>query len=385
MLIQCTKKVLDRLHVNSKLAAPAENVAGDFYCWHANIITTDRRKVLIFVNNSTRLTVICYRPKPSVYKKLNEYLAAGIRELFSALGVHSDVIEQYLQKAGAVQISSSGTRSQIARMNKVAEDVAWHSPFFREDQELQTGVSVEMADMPMSEGKTYMVSQERLYEDLCRMMGLPTEKEHWDQVRSCRSYVLKVTLDLENYKIFRTIEAPVYSKFFQLHEAIQKTFGWFGYHLHNFTFYDGEAIPGRSRMYYGMKRRIVITDYEDPEAQHYFETGEQELYSDRQLMLYDLFEDSGSCVYSYDFGDGWEHVVTVEERKQKGGSTNFTLLEKDGERPPEDVGGEGGFEEFMCIMNDPDDLEYENMKRWAEITRAKEESVEEINRNLRWL
>ena len=134
-----------------------------------------------------------------------------------------------------------------------------------------------------------------------------------------------------------------------------------------------------------MKRRIVITDYEDPEAQHYFETGEQELYSDRQLMLYDLFEDSGSCIYSYDFGDNWEHVVTVEERKQKGGSTNFTLLEKDGERPPEDVGGEGGFEEFMRIMNDPDDPEYENMKRWAEVTRAKEESVEEINRNLRWL
>ena len=149
MLIQCTKKVLDRLHIDAKAAAPTEIAVDDFFCWHANIITADRRKVLIFVNNSTRLAVICYRPKPPAYKKMYEYLAAGVRELFSALNVHPEVIEQYLQLAGAAQITTSGTRSQIARMNKVAEDIAWHSPFFREDQELQTGASVELAVFPM--------------------------------------------------------------------------------------------------------------------------------------------------------------------------------------------------------------------------------------------
>ena len=92
-----------------------------------------------------------------------------------------------------------------------------------------------------------------------------------------------------------------------------------------------------------------------------------------------------SCVYSYDFGDDWEHVITVEERKQKDGSTRFVLLEKEGDRPPEDVGGEGGFEEFMRIMSNPEDPEYENMKRWAEVTGAKAESLEEINKKLRWL
>ena len=385
MLIQCTKKVLDRLHLEAKTLAAKDDTADDFFCWHANIITADRRKILMFVNNSTRLAVICYRPKPSAYKKMEEYLSKGIRELFGTLGVHPDVTDRYLQKAGAAKITTTGTRSQIARMNKVAEEVCWLSRFFRDDQELQTGASVELADIPMSEGKSYIVPQQRLYEELCRMSGLPAEKEHWDEVRSCRSYVLKITLDLENYKIYRTIEAPVYAKFYQLHHAIQKTFGWLGYHLHNFTFYDGEVAPGQNRMYYNMTRRLVVTDYEDSEAQFYFEPEEQELYTDRQLMLCDLFEENGSCVYCYDFGDDWEHVITVEERKEEGGSTRFVLLEKEGERPPEDVGGEGGFEEFMRIMNDPDDPEYESMKLWAEGTGPKQETIEEINKKMGWL
>ena len=49
------------------------------------------------------------------------------------------------------------------------------------------------------------------------------------------------------------------------------------------------------------------------------------------------------------------------------------------------TGGEGGFEEFMRIMSNPEDPEYENMKRWAEFTGAKAESLEEINKKLRWL
>lgn len=385
MLIQCTKKVLDRMHLDSNTAALKQNASDDFFCWHANIITAERKKVLVFVNNSTRLAVICYRPKPSVYKKPGEYLTVGIQNLFSTLGVRPEMIKQYLQKAGEAQFTSSGTRSQIARMNKIAEEVLWHSTFFREDQELQTGVSVELADIPVSENKGYMIPQQKLYEELCRMTGLPADAKSLDQVRSCKSLVLRITLDLEKYKIYRVIEAPAYAKFYRLHEAIQKTFGWFDYHLHNFTFYENEVVSGKHRMYYGMRRQLVITDYEDPEAQDYFEPEDQKLYSDRQLMLCDVFENRNSCVYSYDFGDDWEHVITVEHRKEKGGSTRFVLLEKEGERPPEDVGGEGGYEEFMRIINNPENPEYESMKLWAEGTSAKPETIEEINKKLRWL
>ena len=110
-----------------------------------------------------------------------------------------------------------------------------------------------------------------------------------------------------------------------------------------------------------------------------------EIHSDRELMLCDVFENRSSCVYTYDFGDNWEHVITVEERKKENGSAWFVLLEKEGERPPEDVGGEGGFAEYMRIISNPQDSDYEYMKRWAEGTKAKEETIKEINIELGWI
>lgn len=384
MRIQCTKKLLDRMKISAAEAKKAgeTSAAEDFFCWHANLITLDRRKALIFVNNSTRLTVIAYRPKPSAYKNPGEILETGIRELFTALGIHDDVTEQYLQKAGSCLITTSGTRSQIARMNKMAEGAAWQSLFFREDKVLQTTASVELANDVFAEGKELLVPEERLFELLCRMINV--SETEWDKVRDVPSYRLKITIDLENYDIYRIIEAPARARFWQLHEAIQRSFGWLGYHLHMFTFYDGEVTAHQNRMYYSKNRRMVILDHRDPEAEQYHDPEKYEIYKDRSLMLRDVFEKCDSCVYTYDFGDDWEHVITVEDRI-KDGSGKIRLLEMQGERPPEDVGGEGGFEEYMRILSDKNDPEYEATVQWAEITKAKPETMEEINEKIRFL
>ena len=125
----------------------------------------------------------------------------------------------------------------------------------------------------------------------------------WDKVRSIRSYRLKVTLDLDHYDICRVLEVPAQARFWQLHDAIQRSFGWLGYHLHMFTVYDGEVTARQHRMYYGKKRQLVILDHKDPEADAYFDPEEHEIQKDRSLLLRDVFEKRDSCVYSYDFGD----------------------------------------------------------------------------------
>jgi len=62
---------------------------------------------------------------------------------------------------------------------------------------------------------------------------------------------------------------------------------------------------------------------------------------DTKAKLKDFFEETEECLYIYDFGDGWEHIITLE--KAVADEINFSpvLLEREGKRPPEDVGGEG--------------------------------------------
>lgn len=59
------------------------------------------------------------------------------------------------------------------------------------------------------------------------------------------------------------------------------------------------------------------------------------------------------------------------------------LLEMQGQRPPEDVGDEGGFEDFLKIIGDPNHPEHERMKEWVKMTGPREMSVGEVNFRLR--
>ena len=53
-----------------------------------------------------------------------------------------------------------------------------------------------------------------------------------------------------------------------------------------------------------------------------------------------------------------------------------------GDAPPEDVGGEGGYHEFLRIMNNPKDPEYEHTRRWGMIQGYATFNKEEVNRRL---
>ena len=69
--------------------------------------------------------------------------------------------------------------------------------------------------------------------------------------------------------------------------------------------------------------------------------------------------------YEYDFGDGWEHTITVEAEFRTPHALKFALcLAGENACPPEDVGGPGGFEYFLEALADPKHEEHENYVRW---------------------
>lgn len=223
--------------------------------------------------------------------------------------------------------------------------------------------------------------EERLFRELCKMRNLSDSE--WDRILEVENYQLKIRLDFENFDIWRRVLIPSSCTFQRLHCVIQETFGWFDYHLHEFRLIgEPEEADHKLPLYaYPIKMRIV--DGEDPEVGEYLEPDKYEVKFDTKTSLKDVFKDTDTCIYTYDFGDNWEHVITLEKVIEN--NNRFpVLLERNGERPPEDVGGESGFEEYMRIISDKNHPEHEAMLQWSEITKEKERTIEEINRRMNY-
>lgn len=118
--------------------------------------------------------------------------------------------------------------------------------------------------------------------------------------------------------IWRRIELFGESTLAQLHTVLQEAMGWQNHHLHEFD------VGGQR---YG----LADTDYDPREA----------VLEDCTVKLSTALPNRGrSLLYTYDFGDRWEHLVVLED---------VLLLEPhlsyprviDGARdcPPEDSGG----------------------------------------------
>ena len=98
MIIQCTKKVLDKLGIKDADKAPdvaasgLEEMKRMLHSWHVNLLTIDRRNVLLFFNDLACVSVIVYRPKAKDYKRMNKLLLDGVEALTEWLDVAEAVI-----------------------------------------------------------------------------------------------------------------------------------------------------------------------------------------------------------------------------------------------------------------------------------------------------
>ncbi len=134
----------------------------------------------------------------------------------------------------------------------------------------------------------------------------------------------------------------------KLHEHIQTAMGWTNSHLHQFEI-DGIRYGDPELLDEGWEDEIpVVNSLRTKISKIVPEDGKQFQFA-----------------YEYDFGDGWEHEIVFEGclRVEKG--TRYPLC-VEGERacPPEDVGGIGGYEEYLVAMADPKHEEHESLMEW---------------------
>ena len=79
-----------------------------------------------------------------------------------------------------------------------------------------------------------------------------------------------------------------------------------------------------------------------------------------------LLRPKDRLIYEYDFGDSWEHEVTLERVGDALPDARYPRV-TDGRRacPPEDVGGVPGYAEFVDAIRDPHHEEHASMLEWV--------------------
>ena len=148
--------------------------------------------------------------------------------------------------------------------------------------------------------------------------------------------VLQFRIQLRHIEppIWRRIVVPAEYSFWDLHVAIQDAMGWLDCHLHAFRLRhpDGE---------------VTLIGIPDPEP---FE-GDPLYLEGWQVRVAPFFTDIGDrAEYEYDFGDGWEHDVVLEQVSPRVAKARYPQCLA-GERacPPEDCGGPHGYHELLTL------------------------------------
>lgn len=377
MLIQCTKKLLDKLGITAEEAINQERLKKEqgenhdpLFSWHANLITIDRRKAMILVNDASKYPIVLYRPQAKDYKKLNDIIKAAIRTVLTEEGFREEIIESYMMECGTADFTRTGSKSALAAMNYVASMISYNTEYLKEDQLLQEYLSRFLGNfMVKIEGK-YAYPKDYLM-GLLERYAQTDDNGNKKSVLSVEMYQLLVSIILENHSIWRRVMVPANITFKQLHQAIQKVFDWLDYHAHEFEIFNGE-------------KQVVLIAM-DEEAYDLADIMQCPIIMDYNTRLNQFLPEYKEAIYHYDLGDYWEHKIEVEKVIHDYPDYIITCLGGEGERPPEDVGGEGGYEDYLEVMADENHEEHDAIALWAEDQKAKKFDLDDVNRKLKYI
>ncbi len=171
-----------------------------------------------------------------------------------------------------------------------------------------------------------------------------------------KAYKLSMRLKDVEPRCSRMVYVPADHSFLDLHVIIQELFGWTDQHLYDFSFKDRN----------GKRRYIREKPLDDgPFGDPFDEVDEPLLAGETSLDA--IFGERRTVTYSYDYGDGWEIVVEKREESDNYDSPDPRFYNGQGSAPPEDVGGPGGFERFLAIIEDKDHPEHQDAVEWGEM------------------
>ena len=165
--------------------------------------------------------------------------------------------------------------------------------------------------------------------------------------------------EIESPEIWRTLLVPANFSFHHFHNILQAAFGWPNTHLYEFSpqgIGSGPAIG-------------LTNDF----------TNDIDKNSKRFKLSHYFCRRGEQIIYTYDLGDRWEHLITLENIFNTP-AKRATCLDGGGACPPEDCGGVRGFDNFKKSINDPSQAEHMSIREWAGLKKGQLWNTNEFNK-----
>ncbi len=161
---------------------------------------------------------------------------------------------------------------------------------------------------------------------------------------SARACQLKVVLLDSKPCVWRRLQVPGNANLGWLHAVLQTAMGWTNSHLHHFLSKDAR--------------------YSDPRHLESIGSGDEDRDEAKAILLQVAPAEGAQFGYEYDFGDSWEHAITVEKVLPHASGTIALCLDGANTCPPEDCGGVWGYADLLKVLKNPKHPEHKNMKEW---------------------
>ncbi|MEX1105045.1 MAG: plasmid pRiA4b ORF-3 family protein [Ilumatobacteraceae bacterium] len=342
LVLRGTKKLRDRIKgPAAKTDDVSTTVLGD---WFATALFW-KPQVALLVNQRTLLPVFMpLAPAATLVARVPEAIATALRNQ----GASEAFIAAELAAMGEVRIATTNDRSTVGVMNEFAFHGELHVQEGLTDLEalsyrlssLILGPLHQRHGSPDHELAALLRSGPSNVIELRPRAAPPTIRHAGNQAHL---FQLKVTLLGIKPPVWRRIVVYASTPLDRLHEYIQAAFGWWNYHLYEFEI---------DRKHYGIPD--PDWDYGPP------------VKNAHRTKLGNIADVGDSFKYTYDFGDSWEHKITIEKSIPITPGIVVPAC-TDGRRtcPPEDCGGPWGYEQLLKILADPSHPEHEERVMWA--------------------
>ena len=179
-------------------------------------------------------------------------------------------------------------------------------------------------------------------------MAYIPKKRHRSSQSSPGLFTLKIELhpDVIQPPIWRRLVVDGRVSLAKLHHFIQAAMGWTDAHQHEVVIRGTRFAPPLSAE--------ISCDIPSED--------------DRKANLNRVFASEEQYLYRYDYGDNWEHAITVESFEQTDPDVDGMAWVIDGARacPPEDVGGIHGYHDFLeTLLTAPNSEAAQALLKWA--------------------